>query len=109
MFIDKGPMGAPEDITPARTFFVRMVAQREIEVNETEWFEVLKRHGMVTDDTTSDALASSRSLGEATTKLQMMKTRHDDGSLDKGEKSSVFKRRIPFVQVVSPFSIYYCW
>jgi hypothetical protein len=111
LFIDEGPVGAPEDITPARTFFVRMVAQREIEVNETEWFEVLKRHGMITEDTTSDALASSRSLGEATTKLQIMKTPHDGSfhSDDRDGGGDVFKRKIPFVQVVSPFSIYYCW
>lgn len=101
LFFDTEPMGAPEDITPARTFFVRMVAQREVEVNESEWSETLKRHGVVQDS--SDPVASSRSLGDASNKLQIMKS----GSLEeKGEET--FKRRIPFLQVLSPFSIYYC-
>ena len=39
-------LGAPADVTPARTFFVRMVAQREVEVNEKEWFSILQRHGV---------------------------------------------------------------
>ena len=51
-------MGALENVTPARNFFVRFVAQREIEVNESEWFEVLKRHGMVPTDL--ESVASSR-------------------------------------------------
>ena len=51
-------MGSLEDVTPARNFFVRFVAQREIEVNDSEWFEVLKRHGMVPES--PDSLASSK-------------------------------------------------
>ena len=109
LFVDEEPVGAPEDITPARTFFVRMVAQREIEVNELEWFQTLKRHGVRED--------SSTSLGEATTQLQIMKTLPHGTSLDREdavEKSfnhrddGVFKRRVPILQVLSPFSIYYC-
>jgi len=40
-----------DEVTPARTFFVRMVAQRELEVNEEEWFQVLQRQGVVCTST----------------------------------------------------------
>ena len=51
LLMDREPdrKGAADDVTPARTFFVRMVAQREIEVNEKEWFKILQRHGVNVD------------------------------------------------------------
>ena len=64
--LDKTPAATyNEDLTPARTFFVRMVAQREIEVNESQWFEVLKRHGVDPNPSNGPAIsvdASGRSL-----------------------------------------------
>ena len=41
-------LGGPEEVTPARSFFVRMVAQRELEVDEDAWFKVLEKHGVLT-------------------------------------------------------------
>ena len=62
--LDKTPAATyNEDLTPARTFFVRMVAQREIEVNESEWFAVLKRHGVDPNPSNGPSVdASGRSL-----------------------------------------------
>ena len=101
-------MGSLKDVTPARNFFVRFVAQREIEVNDSEWFEVLKRHGMVSTD--SESVASSRkSVADASTKLSERTLPYGTPEEDVGERDT-FKRRgsIPIVEVLSPFSIYYC-
>ena len=101
-------MGALENVTPARNFFVRFVAQREIEVNESEWFEVLKRHGMVPTDLESVA-SSRKSFADASTKLSERTLPYGTPEEDVGERDT-FKRRgsIPIVEVLSPFSIYYC-
>ena len=101
-------MGSLEDVTPARNFFVRFVAQREIEVNDSEWFEVLKRHGMVPES--PDSLASSRkSVADASTKLSERIPYGTPEEEDVAERDTIKRRRrIPIVEVLSPFSIYYC-
>ena len=101
-------MGSLEDVTPARNFFVRFVAQREMEVNDSEWFEVLKRHGMVPES--PDSLASSRkSVADASTKLSERIPYGTPEEEDVAERDTIKRRRrIPIVEVLSPFSIYYC-
>ena len=102
-------MGSLEEVTPARNFFVRFVAQREMEVNDSEWFEVLKRHGMVPES--PDSLASSRkSVADASTKLSERIPYGTPEEEDVAERDTIKRRRrIPIVEVLSPFSIYYCW
>ena len=129
---DKEPdlLGAPADVTPARTFFVRMVAQREVEVQESEWFSILERHGCfsgklnntfsppASSEGSSRILSVQKHLREQTSGLQILKTplqneedRDDISSSGTGRQfissRESDKTRIPIIRVLSPFSIYY--
>ena len=137
LLMDREPdrMGAADDVTPARTFFVRMVAQREIEVNEKEWFKILQRHGVNVDSSSwrqsrSPANSAGSTYGdrthegkgkrssswrETTSNFQILKVPlqgeedREESYRDEMEHNAVrrAKRRIPIIEVLSPFSIYY--